>query len=325
MMERVLEIEGLSVEFATERGPLRAVDGVTLSVPRGRALGLVGESGSGKSVTALAVLGLSGRTSRVSGRIRLDGTDLLALTEDRLREVRGGRVGFVFQDPGAALDPFHRVGDQIAEALLAHRPLDRAALDARVLALLRDVGIPAPEERRHAWPHQLSGGMKQRVMLAIALACDPALLIADEPTTALDVTVQAQILALMKRLQRERDMSLLLISHDLGLVSEACDEIAVMYAGRIVERGPAHDVLRSPRHPYTAGLLASTPRAGSSASGETRLREIPGVVPDLRSLPQGCRFHERCSHARSECRERDPDLVTEGLRSHRCLFPVEPT
>ena len=329
-LANLLEIDELVVEFATDRGPLRAVDGVSLRVPTGQTLGLVGESGSGKSVTALSVIGLAGRSARVSGRVRFAGEDVLAAGPEALRALRGGRIGMVFQDPGAALDPFHRIGDQIAEAISAHRRLARKELDARVIALLRDVGIPAPEERRRAYPHQLSGGMRQRVMIAIALCCDPMLLIADEPTTALDVTVQAQVLDLLKVLQAKRGMSILLITHDLGLVADSCEHVAVMYAGKVVEQGPTALVLASPRHPYTAGLLASTPRG----DGTGKLREIPGVVPDVRALPPGCRFQDRCAYVQPACKIAEPPLTpltlserseSKGGRAHRCLFPLGET
>jgi len=348
MSAALLEIEGLAVEFATDRGPLRAVDGVSLAVPAGRTLGLVGESGSGKSVTAMSVIGLLGPNARVSGSVRFAGGDVLGLPAEELRKLRGGRIGMVFQDPGAALDPFHRIGDSLREAILAHKTLSASDLDARVMALLRDVGIPAPEERRRAYPHQLSGGMRQRVMIALALACDPQLLIADEPTTALDVTVQAQVIDLLKRLQAQRGMSILLITHDLGLVADSCDHVAVMYAGNVVEHGPTAAVLASPRHPYTAGLLASTPRGDAGG----KLREIPGIVPDVRALPPGCRFQDRCPYVQPACKTAEPPLTSltlsgappsltlseappsltlsersesKGVRAHRCLFPLGET
>ena len=299
---------------------LRAVDDVSFAVPRGRTVGMVGESGSGKSVTALSLLGLlDARTASVAGRARLGPDDLLAMDAAALRSVRGRRVGMVFQDPAASLDPFWRVGSQIAEAIRLHERVSRAEARARALALLREVGIPAPEERLDAYPHQLSGGMRQRVMIAIALACRPELVIADEPTTALDVTIQAQILELLGRLRRERGTSLLLITHDLGLVAESCDDVVVLYAGRVVERGPAAEVLRAPLHPYTAGLLASTPVPGSGAG---RLTEIPGTVPDLRALPAGCRFRDRCPGAQARCADEEPALVAIGTRAHRCHFPL---
>ncbi|HVO32255.1 MAG TPA: ABC transporter ATP-binding protein [bacterium] len=319
----MLRVEGLTVEFggdgAARAGALRAADGVSFEVAPGQAVGIVGESGSGKSVTALSILRLlDERRARISGTVHFEGRDVLALSRDDLRTLRGGAIGIVFQDPAAALDPSWRVGAQLAEAIRAHEPVPAAEARRRAIEALRQVGIPAPEERVDAWPHQLSGGMKQRVMIAIALAARPRLLIADEPTTALDVTVQAQILALLKHLQRERGLSLLLISHDLGLIGEAADEIVVMYAARVVERGPAAQVLARPAHPYTAGLLASTPLPGARRE---RLREIPGTVPDLRALPPGCRFADRCPAVEARCRAAEPALRTlGGSRASRCVL-----
>jgi len=299
----VLTIRNLVVEFVTGGQVLRAVDGLSLDLPRGRTLGLVGESGSGKSVTALSILRLVGGT--VSGSIEYGGKDLLKLSERELRELRGNRIAMIFQDPMTSLNPVIRIGDQVAEALRVHGHRERAK--ERAATLLAKVGIPEPAERARAYPHELSGGMRQRVMIAMALACGPDLLIADEPTTALDVTIQAQILDLLARLQRETGMSVLLITHDLSVVAEVCDEVAVMYAGQIVEHARKSDLFRSPRHPYTAGLLRST----------ERLEPIPGVVPDLRRLPTGCRFSERCNRVQARCRAEAPQL-DQGVR---CFFP----
>jgi oligopeptide/dipeptide ABC transporter ATP-binding protein len=316
----LLEVLDLSATFATPSGPLRAVDGVSFAVRPGQAVGIVGESGSGKTVTALAVMGLLPGQCAVRGRVRLAGEDLLTLPAPRLRDLRGRRLAMVFQDPLAALDPSQRIGDQVAEPLRVHRRAPRSALRERAVALLEQVGLPAARERVDAYPHQLSGGMRQRVVIAAALACDPELVIADEPTTALDVTVQAQIMELLRRLQRERGMGLLLISHDLGLVAESCDELVVMYAGQVVERGPTAAVLEAPAHPYTAALLASTPVPGS---GRGRLVELPGMVPDLAAPPPGCRFHDRCPFSQARCRELAPAAPDPAARrGHRCHFPL---
>src|SRR5262249_31528485 len=317
----VLSIRNLVVEFATDEGRLRAVDGVSLDVPRGQALGLVGESGSGKTVTALSILRLvpmpPGRI--VSGRVLYGGRDLLALSEKELQKIRGDRIAMIFQDPMTSLNPVYTVGDQVAEAVRIHQRRSRRGAAARAVELLGKVGIPEPATRARSYPHELSGGMRQRVMIAMALALGPEVLIADEPTSALDVTIQAQILELLGRLQRELGMSILLITHDLGVVAEICDQVAVMYAGQLVERAATRELFRAPRHPYTAGLLASVPRLDA---GATRLREIPGIVPDLRALPPGCRFQDRCPRVRERCRREEPPLVeVEPGRPARCFFP----
>ena len=301
----VLSIRDLVVEFATDGGTLRAVDGVSLELLRGRTLGLVGESGSGKSVTALSILRLAQPGRIVSGSIEYGGRDLLKLSERELREVRGNRIAMIFQDPMTSLNPVFRVGDQVAEVLRVHG--QRRQAGARAIELLAKVGIAEPAERARAYPHQLSGGLRQRVMIAMALACGPDLLIADEPTTALDVTIQAQILDLLARLQRELGMSVLLITHDLGVVAEVCDEVAVMYAGQIVERAHTSELFRAPRHPYTAGLLRAI----------RELEPIPGMIPDLRKPPAGCRFLDRCPRVQPRCRAEAPELAS-GVR---CFFP----
>ncbi|MCK6548920.1 ABC transporter ATP-binding protein [Myxococcota bacterium] len=323
-MNNLLEVQDLTVTFDTPAGELCAVDRVSFSVARGATVGIVGESGSGKSVAALSLLGLTRHTARaVTGVVRFEGTDLLALSERELARHRGAKLSMVFQDPMASLNPAHRVGAQVAEPLAIHERLPKAELERRVLELFREVGIPDPAERMKAYPHQLSGGLRQRVMIAMALACGPALLVADEPTTALDVTIQAQIVELLDGLRRRRGMSVLLITHDLGLVAELCDRVIVMYAGRIVEEGPTAELLTRPGHPYTAGLLASTPVPGQHVD---RLREIPGVVPDLRALPPGCRFQDRCPRREERCTREAPALVriSDG-RSVACHFPLETT
>ena len=304
----LLEIENLQTHFFTADGVVKAVDGVDLTIPHGKTLGLVGESGCGKSVTALSIMRLvqspPGRI--VGGRITFDGADLLRLPEDQMNRVRGGRISMIFQEPMTSLNPLLRVGEQISEAVVLHEKVsNRAALD-RAIQMLRQVEIPSPERRVSAYPHELSGGMRQRVMIAIALACRPALLIADEPTTALDVTIQAQILDLLRALQREMGMSLLLITHDLGVVAEMADEVAVMYAGKVVEQAPVVTLFEDPKHPYTQGLLSSIPTLESNKA--ERLNVIRGSVPSLARLPAGCVFNPRCPHVMDVCREQMPVL-----------------
>jgi oligopeptide/dipeptide ABC transporter ATP-binding protein len=308
----LLEIHDLVTAFHTPAGRVPAVDGVSLSIPRGGAVGLVGESGCGKSVTAMSVLGLVAAPGRIEqGKILLevDGRplDLVGLPEGRLRQVRGGRVGMIFQEPMTSLNPVFTIGSQVAEAVRLHRPVTPAAARARALELFRLVRIADPERRLDEYPHQLSGGMRQRVMIAMALACEPDLLIADEPTTALDVTIQAQILELLADLRRRLGMALLLITHDLGVVAETCDHVAVMYAGKIVEQAPAAELFARPLHPYTIGLLAARPEH-RTGTGEP-LAAIPGMVPQPRDFPAGCRFHPRCPFAREpRCTAEPPEL-----------------
>ncbi len=307
MMSAVLTVEDLSVAFATEGGLLEVVDRVGFEIEPGATLGVVGESGCGKSVTALSIMGLlpqpSGRVT--GGRIWLDGTELSALRREQLAEVRGRQMSMVFQEPMTALNPVHRIGRQLAEALILAGESKRG-VEARAMALLEEVGIPAPAQRLSEYPHQLSGGMRQRVLIAIALASRPRLLIADEPTTALDVTIQAQILELIEKLQRERGMAVLFITHDLGVIAEIADRVVVMYGGRVVERGAVLDVFARPRHPYTHGLLDSIPRL--ELTPRTRLSAIPGVVPALAQMPSGCRFRNRCEHAVTACGAEAPQL-----------------
>jgi oligopeptide transport system ATP-binding protein len=300
----VLEVENLAVTFKTDAGPVPAVHDVSFSVRPGETLALVGESGSGKSVTSLAVMRLTppAPRARLSGSVRLRGRDgrvrdLLAIDEAGMQEVRGNEISMIFQEPMTSLNPVHRVGDQIAEAVTFHRGVGRKAALARAEELLELVGIPEPRRRLAAYPHQLSGGMRQRVMIAMALACDPALLIADEPTTALDVTVQAQILDLLEELQARTGMAILFITHNLGVVAEIADRVMVMYAGRIVERGEVVPVLKRPLMPYTQGLLRSVPRLDAPGFDHGPLEAIAGSVPDPLHLPRGCSFHPRCPHA----------------------------
>ena len=291
----LLEVKDLTVHFETDDGLVKAVDGVSYSVDRGQTLGIVGESGSGKSVSSLTVMGLTrARNARISGTVRFNGKDLLQATEPELRKVRGNDIAMIFQDPLSSLHPLFRVGDQLAEAIRAHHDVSRRASRARAAELLAMVEIPDPARRADAYPHEFSGGMRQRAMIAMALANDPDLLIADEPTTALDVTVQAQILDLILDLQAEFDSAVMLITHDLGVVAEVADDILVMYAGRGVEYGPATDVFSAPAHPYTWGLLESVPRFDKERQG--RLVPIPGSPPSLLAPPPGCPFHPRCRY-----------------------------
>ena len=333
MAEVLLEIRDLVTEFRTERGTVRAVDGVSFEIAKGKTLGVVGESGSGKSVTALSIMRLvatpPGKIAQ--GTIRYRGQDLLELDERAMRAIRGNRIGMIFQEPMTSLNPVFTVGDQVAEAVRLHQRKSRKEARAVAIEMLKKVGIPAPEERIDNYPHQLSGGMRQRVMIAIALACKPDLLIADEPTTALDVTIQAQILDLLRQLQADLGMSILLITHDLGVVAETCDEVVVMYAGRIVERAPTGPLFAQPRHHYTAGLLRSvpsfTPLAALADDGtprpRARLVEIPGMVPSLHELPKGCKFVDRCPAAQDRCHAEEPALTLIADAHHvRCHFPV---
>jgi peptide/nickel transport system ATP-binding protein len=315
----LLQIRGLNTWFHTRRGIVRAVNGVDLTVDRGETVALVGESGSGKSVTAHSILRLVPPPGRiVSGEVLLDGTDLLRLGRRAMRAIRGARVAMVFQEPRTALNPVQTIGAQIVEAVRLHTSLSRRAAWARAVELLELVQIPSPVQRAHDYPHQLSGGMCQRVVIAIALACEPALLIADEPTTALDVTTQNQILALLRDLQQRLGMGILLITHDLGVVAQVADRAAVMYAGRIVESGPTGPLFDAPAHPYTAGLLGALLREAEPGSF---LPEIPGSVPLLLDLPPGCAFAPRCAYASPRCRQETPAL-TEHTRRHACFHPL---
>jgi peptide/nickel transport system ATP-binding protein len=298
---------------------VRAVDGVSFDIAARSTLGLVGESGSGKSVTALSIMRLVAGNGRIaSGSVGYKGSELLALQPEAMRQIRGNRIAMIFQEPMTSLNPVFTAGEQVAEAVRLHQHKTRAEARAVAIEMFRVVGIPAPEQRVDAYPHQLSGGMRQRVMIAMALACKPDLLIADEPTTALDVTIQAQILELLKALQAELGMSILLITHDLGVVAETCDDVVVMYAGRVVERAATQALFRAPRHHYTAGLLRSVAGYG----GATRLQEIPGMVPALHELPRGCKFVDRCTAAQDRCRAEEPALVPFDQSLVRCHFPL---
>jgi peptide/nickel transport system ATP-binding protein len=314
----VLSVEGLTTVFDADRRSVRAVDNVSFVVRRGETLGLVGESGSGKTVTALSIMRLVQPPGRIAGgSIRFEGRDLLALSERDMRRVRGAGIALIFQEPMTALNPVFTIGSQIAEALLVHGETSSSAAARRAVELLRAVGIPEPERRVLDYPHQLSGGMRQRAMIAIALACRPALIIADEPTTALDVTIQAQVLDLLREMKHKFDLALLLISHDLGIIAQMADNVAVMYAGRIVEQAPVDRLFRDPRHPYTRGLLASIP---GTTEGR-RLHSIEGTVPDLAALPKGCAFAPRCPRRQARCDLEPPMSATIGPdHTVRCYF-----
>ena len=304
----LLEVRDLKVSFRTDDGIVQAVDGVSYSVEAGRSLGIVGESGSGKSASSLSVMGLTrAPNAQISGSVLFDGRDLVSAPADALRRIRGDEIAMIFQDPLSSLHPLHKVGKQLVEAVQAHRDVPRAQALDRALEMLDLVGIADARRRADSYPHEFSGGMRQRVMIAMALVNDPKVLIADEPTTALDVTVQAQILELMARLQREREMAIVIITHDLGIVAELADEIAVMYAGRIVEHGPTPTIFAAPEHPYTWGLLQSIPRLDSAR--DTELVAIPGSPPSLINRPSGCHFHPRCAYALPEHRRVDPPLA----------------
>jgi peptide/nickel transport system ATP-binding protein len=324
-LRALLEVEDLAVRFATEDGVVKAVDGVSLSVEPGRVLGVVGESGSGKSVSMLSVMGLTrAPNTTLSGRVLFEDRDLLSLPDEELRRVRGNDIAMIFQDPLSSLHPFYRVGWQLVEAMQAHRDISDTAARNRAVELLELVGIPDPRQRVDAYPHELSGGMRQRAMIAMALSNDPRLLIADEPTTALDVTVQAQILDLIARLQRELNMAVILITHDLGVVAEVTDDIVVMYAGKIVEAAPTERIFHAPEHPYTWGLLQSIPRLDRPR--EKALVPISGRPPSLIALPGGCSFHPRCPYVRERHRRVEPTLepLPDDPAHHvSCLLPSD--
>jgi peptide/nickel transport system ATP-binding protein/oligopeptide transport system ATP-binding protein len=323
-MSELLRIEGLRTVFKTSSGLVRAVDGIDLSVARGRTLGIVGESGCGKSMLSLSVMRLvppPGRTTE--GRVLLEGRDLLTLSTSEMRQVRGGQIAMIFQEPMTSLNPVHSIGRQLTEAMHVHSPeLNASALKDKAIAALKRVRIPSPERRFEEFPHQLSGGMRQRVMIAMALACEPRLLIADEPTTALDVTVQAQILDLLRELQAETGMSIILITHDLGVIAEMADDVAVMYAGKVVERTTARELFDDPQHPYTLGLLGSVPRLDEDRD---RLLAIDGSVPPPFAFPPGCRFNPRCPFALDLCRSAMPVLreVAPGHQAACHRAPIE--
>src|SRR5919199_1631592 len=316
-MAHLLEVKNLQTHFRTRAGVVRAVDGVSFHIDRGELLGLVGESGCGKSITALSVMRLIAPPGKiVSGEILFDGKDLLKLSDSEMREMRGDDIAMIFQDPMTSLNPVFTVGEQIAEALRLHRKMSRKQARQATIEAMREVAIPDPSRRLDDYPHQLSGGMRQRVMIGMALACDPKLIIADEPTTALDVTIQAQILELMTEIRERLGMSILLITHDLGVVAEMCDDVVVMYAGRVVERGPVEQVFTSPQHPYTEALLQSIPMLGMTQAEP--LRVIRGTVPSPLDWPPGCRFEPRCDYAFAKCVDEHPPLFPVDRQQSAC-------
>lgn len=321
MTEPVLSIRNLTVDIPTRHAVLRPVDQVSYDIAPGEILGVVGESGAGKSMAGNAVIGLLTPPAHISGgEVWLNGTRIDKLGTEAMRRVRGKHIGMVFQDPLTSLNPLLRIGDQLTETMLAHLPISAAEAEERAIAALEEVGIPAARQRVNSYPHEFSGGMRQRVVIALALCAEPSLVIADEPTTALDVSVQAQIIALLKRLCRERGTAVMLITHDMGVIAEAADRVAVMYAGRLAELGAVRDVITQPRHPYTFGLMGSTPLA---SKGLSRLHQIPGSMPRLGRLPTGCAFHPRCPRAAEACRaDPGPTIAVDGRAA--CWFPMDP-
>jgi oligopeptide/dipeptide ABC transporter ATP-binding protein len=319
---RLIDVVDLRTSFKTDRGLVRAVDGVSLTLDRGRTLGIVGESGSGKTVLSRSIMGLlPKRNVEREGQVFYNGTELLSSSDAQVRDLWGAEMAMIFQDPMTSLNPVLRIGKQITEGMRFHLGMDRTTAEKNALALLREVGIPEPERRLRQYPHELSGGMRQRIMIAVALACGPKLLFADEPTTALDVTVQAQILNLLQKAQRERDMAMILVTHDLGVVAGRTDEIAVMYAGQIVEQAPTATLFRRVRMPYTEALLRSIPAL--DAPSHSRLMAIPGRPPDLVNPPNACRFAPRCPYVQDKCRNEAPPLIEdEPGHTFRCWFPV---
>jgi peptide/nickel transport system ATP-binding protein/oligopeptide transport system ATP-binding protein len=324
MAEPLLEVNDLKVQFATEDGIVNAVDGLSFKLERGKVLGIVGESGSGKSVTAMTLMGLTrGVNAAFEGEVLYKGKDLLKISDSGMQDYRGNELGMIFQDPMTSLNPVYRIGEQISEAIRSHEKIDKRTARARTIELLRQVGIPNPEARVDSFPHEFSGGMRQRAMIAMALSCNPSVLIADEPTTALDVTIQAQIVDLVNRLKDDFDSAVVFITHDLGVIAEIADEIIVMYAGRVVERGSKRDIFYDPQMPYTWGLLGSIPRLDRPRV--ERLHTIDGSPPSLINLPEGCKFRPRCPHAFDKCRQ-EPSLenrVEDPAHLDRCWLDVE--
>ncbi len=320
MSAPLLEVRDLCVEFPTRRGTLRALDGVSFDIAAGEILGLVGESGAGKSLTGAAIIGLLEPPGRIcGGQILFEGQRIDDLPPEAMRLLRGRQVGTIFQDPLTSLNPLYTIGRQLIETLRTHLPLTAAQARERAIELLRQTGLPAPEARIGQYPHEFSGGMRQRVVIALALAGEPRLVIADEPTTALDVAMQAQIIRVLRGMTQARGASALLIAHDMGVVAESCDRVAVMYAGRIVEIGPVHEVIRHPAHPYTAGLMASVP---SLADAGGRLAQIDGALPRLGEIPSGCAFHPRCPKASPRCSDERPELALVRRTRAACWWPI---
>ena len=316
MTEPVLSVRDLRVEFVTRRGALKAIDGISFDIGRGEVLGVVGESGAGKSVTGSAVIGLIDPPGRIAGgEIRLSGRRIDNLPPEEMRKVRGKRIGMIFQDPLTSLNPLYRVGEQLVETIRTHTNLSSSAARQRAIDLLAEVGIPAPERRIDGYPHEFSGGMRQRVVIALALCAEPELIIADEPTTALDVSVQAQIISLLKRLGREHGTAIMLVTHDMGVIAETADRVAVMYAGRIAEIGPVREVVQSPLHPYAKGLMGAIPSLASEAD---RLVQIPGSMPRLSAIPPGCPFNPRCPYVFDRCRVERPEAIQRDVHRVAC-------
>ncbi|MCX7742256.1 MAG: ABC transporter ATP-binding protein [Tepidimonas sp.] len=315
-MNPLLEVQDLVVEFPTRRGVLRALDGVSFSIAPGEILGVVGESGAGKSLTGAAIIGLLEPPGRIGGgQIRLQGQRIDDLPPQEMRRIRGRRIGAIFQDPLTSLNPLYTIGRQLTETIMTHLDVSAAEARRRAIALLQDTGIPAAEQRIDHYPHQFSGGMRQRVVIALALAAEPQLVVADEPTTALDVSIQAQIITLLKRICRERGAAVMLITHDMGVIAETCDRVAVMYAGRVAEIGPVHEVIHRPAHPYTAGLMRCIP---DMEQERDRLHQIDGAMPRPGQWPRGCAFHPRCPHAMLRCHDQRPDLMPAGATRAAC-------
>jgi peptide/nickel transport system ATP-binding protein len=322
MNDTVLSVQELTVEFVTRRGTLRALDKISFEIARGEVLGVVGESGAGKSVTGSAIIGLIDPPGRIAGgKVLLSGERVDNLSPDAMRRVRGKRIGMIFQDPLTSLNPLYRVGEQLIETIQTHTDLNAADARKRAIALLDEVGIPAPERRIDGYPHEFSGGMRQRVVIALALCAEPEFIIADEPTTALDVSVQAQIIALIKRLCKERGTSVMLVTHDMGVIAETADRVAVMYAGRVAEIGPVRDVVKDPLHPYAKGLMGAIPSIEGDAE---RLVQIPGSMPRLSSIPPGCAFNPRCPKAFARCFVDRPDLIDVDGRKVACHLYDQP-
>ncbi len=312
----LLEVKNLVVEFPSRRGTLRALDDISFSIAPGEVLGVVGESGAGKSLTGAAIIGLLEPPGRIgSGQILLEGQRIDNLSHDAMRHIRGRRIGAIFQDPLTSLNPLYTIGRQLTETIQAHLPVDGAEARRRAIALLEDTGIPAAAERIDHYPHQFSGGMRQRVVIALALAAEPQLIVADEPTTALDVSIQAQIISLLKRICRDRGAAVMLITHDMGVIAETCDRVAVMYAGRIAEIGPVHEVINHPAHPYTAGLMAAIP---DIEVDRERLHQIDGAMPRLNAIPPGCAYNPRCPRAFDRCTVERPQLLDAGATRAAC-------
>ena len=316
----ILQVKDLRIEFPTRRGTLVAVEGISFSIAQGEVLGVVGESGAGKSLTGMAIIGLLEPPGRIAaGEIRLDGERIDNLSQEALRRIRGRRIGAIFQDPLTSLNPLYTVGEQLVETIRTHLDVGAAEARARALALLSEVGIPAPEARIDHYPHQFSGGMRQRVVIALAVCAEPQLIIADEPTTALDVSIQAQIIQLLKKLARERGTAVMLITHDMGVIAETADRVAVMYAGRIAEIGPVREVIRAARHPYTAGLMGSIPKIRDATQKKhAPLVQIEGAMPRLNAIPSGCAFHPRCTKVLERCKTERPEPRAVGANLTAC-------